>query len=302
MTRRRGWLLGIGVAVGALVLIAVGIGIWQSSIRPATAEDTATAYLHALESGSADDVSSAGVDVSPEALTAFASASAFIEDASVLEVDEQGMTATVEVTFRLDGDDNRATLDLTRDDDVWRVGTSALGQMQVTSTVGAFVAVGEAVFAVEDRIALLPATYDVVAAPQEFLDGTAAVRVLPGESAVVELEPSVRPEASIAAQAALDDHLEQCTSAGGVQPAGCGIRIPWGVEFREVSDVAYRVETLPTIALRFPMFTAGDGVLVATVTGTGQDGSARTETYRTERWSVRGDVSFTEKGVAVTVW
>ncbi|MFJ4224512.1 hypothetical protein [Microbacterium sp. NPDC089695] len=108
------------------------------------------------------------------------------------------------------------------------------------------------------------------------------------------------------AQAALDDHLDECVATGapgGVVPEGCGIRIPWGTEFASVADVRFRVDRMPEITLGDDdLFTADGGVLVATVTGTGQDGAPRTETYRTETWGVRGEVTPSDDGVALVVW
>lgn len=109
------------------------------------------------------------------------------------------------------------------------------------------------------------------------------------------------------AQSSLDEHLTACTASNGKStrnqvPEHCGIRIPWGTEFASVTDVRFRVEALPVLVIAGDAFTAGGGVLVATVAGKGQDGSARTETYRTENWSVRGDIEKTGDVVSVEVW
>ena len=114
-----------------------------------------------------------------------------------------------------------------------------------------------------------------------------------------------RDETAVA-QDTLDEHLEQCTAlgaVGGAVPEGCGIRIPWGTEFAAVADARFRVDRLPVLRLTDgDGFIAEDGVLVATVTGTGQDGAPRTETYRTESWTVRGDVVSTGDDVELSVW
>lgn len=107
------------------------------------------------------------------------------------------------------------------------------------------------------------------------------------------------------AQQALDEHLEDCTSVGiteGAVPDGCGIRIPWGTEFAAVDDVRFRIEQLPVLTLTDDGFNAEDGILVATVSGSGQDGSPRTENYRTESWTLRGDVIVEDGDVDLDVW
>lgn len=119
--------------------------------------------------------------------------------------------------------------------------------------------------------------------------------------------PSPTPKATEASaeqvQALIDEHLEECaTSTSSSPPEGCGIRIPWGAEFSAVSGIRYRIEELPTVEIDEDAFIANGGVLVATVTGTGQDGAPRTETYRSEDWGVRGDIDVTDEGVEISVW
>lgn len=125
----------------------------------------------------------------------------------------------------------------------------------------------------------------------------------PGESRPA---PSASPTATVLeqTQTLLDAHLRECAeSIESTPPGKCGIRIPWGGEFSRVSEIRYRIEKLPTVELTDEGFVAGGGVLVATVTGTGQDGSARVETYRTEDWTVRGDTVITGSGVAeISPW
>lgn len=105
------------------------------------------------------------------------------------------------------------------------------------------------------------------------------------------------------AQASLDEWLTRCAESSGDRlPEHCGIRIPWGTEFASITDVRFRIDALPVLAMDGETFTATGGVLVATVSGTGHDGSTRKETYRTEDWSVRGDLIVTDEVVTVEVW
>lgn len=301
MTRRRRTRVW-GIVLGAVLVAAAAITVWQLTSRPASAEDAALSYLHALESGDPEAVASTGADVTDDALTAFSAADELIDDAAVDGLETHDGATTAKVSFRLDGERHSATLTMTPHDGGWRIEPAALGGLDVSPSTGSFVAIGDAAFAVGEPIALLPAAYTIVAAPAELLDGTADVVVLPEETAAVDLDVTLRPAATAAAQSALDEHLTRCTAEGGDQPEGCGIRIPWGTEFRTVSDVSYRVESFPALALTATGFTASDGVLVATVTGTGQDGADRTTTYRTNAWRVRGGTAFTETGVRVEVW
>lgn len=301
MSRRRWWLVGGGVAV--VIAVVAGVLIWQASSRPATAEEAATAYLRALESGDAAAVEATGIEVSEAALDAFTGAAEFIDDAEVSAVDENDDgSATADVDFGLGGEERTAQLTLSNADGRWTVDASALGTMTASATVGAFVGIGDATFPVGEGVGLLPAGYTVSAAPASLLEGRSTVLLLPGASAEVALEVALRPEATDAAQEQLDAHLDTCTAPAQTAPEGCGIRIPWGTEFRAVADIRYRIEQAPVISLTATGFSADAGVLVATVTGTGQDGAERTTTYRTESWSIRGDLSFTAEGLELTPW
>lgn len=302
MTRRVRWTL---IAVLAAVVAGGAVLALTMANRPASARDAALDYLQALASGAAAEVRASGIEASEDALAAFEGATALIEDAQVTEVEENGDTAAATVSFRLDGDAHEATLPLSHRDGRWVVGTAALGTLSAETEPGAFVAVGDAVFAVGDEQMLLPARYPVSAAPAALLSGEAAVDILPGESTSVAVEAQLRAEATDAAQKLLDDHLTGCAAEkpqDGTPPAGCGIRIPWGTEFAAVDGIRFRIEQLPDVELSATSFRADGGVLVATVTGTGQDGAPRTTTYRTDSWSVRGDVAFTADGVELSVW
>lgn len=303
MSRRRRWLIGGGALV--VVVIAAGLWLWQSWNRSATPEEAALDYLHALESGDPDAVMTTGIAVSATALDAFAAATALIEDAEVTTVhvgDADAASVTVDVSFRLDGQKHNAQLALIPFEGRWSVDGSGLGTLTADSTIGSDVTIGAAILSVGEANALLPANYTVEAAPSTLLRGEHIVQVLPGADAAVLLDAELRPEATAAAQAQLDEHLTACTAPGTKAPDNCGIRIPWGTQFREVTSISYRIEQSPTIALTPRDFTADGGVLVATVTGTGHDGTALTTNYRTESWTLRGDVSFTADGVVLSVW
>lgn len=135
---------------------------------------------------------------------------------------------------------------------------------------------------------------------------------IPSPQATATATNSTNPDPDIdlqvLAQKSLDEHLEDCTSteaadaADGTVPDGCGIRIPWGTEFASVDDVRFRIEQLPVLTLTDDGFIAEGGILVATVSGTGQDSSPRTETYRTESWRLRGDVTVEDGDVDLDVW
>lgn len=301
MSTARRWVIG---AAAGIVVIAAGLWLWQSTARTSTPEEAALDYLHALESGDTDAVVATGVVVSATALDAFEAATALIEDAEVTNIreDADGASAAVEISFALEGEKQNAQLVLGIVDGRWSVDSTGLGALTAESTIGTDVAIGDTTMPAGKSVPLLPATYTVTAAPTTLLEGDSSVQVLPGAEVTTAVDAAVRPEATAAAQTELDELLETCTALAAEVPDGCGIRIPWGTEFRDVADIRFRIDTSPAISLSPTGFTAADGVLVATVTGTGQNGEARTTTYRTENWSLRGDVSFTGDGIELSAW
>lgn len=119
----------------------------------------------------------------------------------------------------------------------------------------------------------------------------------------IENAPSLTgPEAAQRAQQRLDEHLEDCTEPAAEAPPFCGIAIPWAADFASVTGIRYRIEQAPALTLTPPTFRADDGILIATVTGTGLDGAAKTFTYRTENWMLRGDVDVTANDVTLSPW
>lgn len=131
--------------------------------------------------------------------------------------------------------------------------------------------------------------------PRSMAIPEASVSPAPVETSAVPVPEQV--------QDLLDEHLKACAaSTAAVAPEHCGISIPWGTEFGSVTGIRYRIEQMPHLTIDGEEFTASDGVLVATVTGTGHDGAARTETYQSANWAVRGDVHVAGDTATITVW
>lgn len=301
MKRRMWWVVGAVVVAAALA----GVWAWQAMPRLQTPEDATLQYLRALESGDSRQIEATAIDISPASLEAFAGASALIEDAElgVVTLGADNETATAEVSFALDGEQTVAEISLTSVDGRFVVDSSGLGTVVFASAIGSFVSVGDATVPVDEEIALVPAVYTFAAAPTALLDAKEVRAVLPSNEQQVALDAAIRPEATVVAQAQLDEHLSACTETAAAAPEECGIQIPWGTEFQSAAEFRYRVEQLPVIVLTADGgFSAEDGVLTATVAGIGLDGEQREATYRTESWSVRGEVTFTETGLALSPW
>lgn len=299
MTRRAGWIIG-GAAAAVVLTVAT---IWLLAPRGGSAEDVALDYVRALESGDLDAVAAVGVEVSEDAAAAFSGASVRPSGATVESADVSGDEATVAVSFSLGDERHEADFHLARDGGRWLLDAeSALGELRITAASGTPVQVGEAMIPADSSLAMLPAQYDLATAPTGLLDGEARAEVMPGTVAEVTVDAALRAEATDAAQEQLNAHLAACAEPAATVAEHCGIRIPWAADLTEMTGIRYRIEELPTLTLSLTEFHADDGVLVATVSGTGHDGAERSVTYRTQDWSLRGDVSFTPEDIVLSVW
>lgn len=295
MRRRTRWIIGGAIVAG--VGIAVLALVWFLIPR-GSPEDQALAYLQALADGDITAVEATGADVPETAASAFTDARDHLSEGAVESSTGDGHAAAVVVSYDLAGERRESTLTLSQHDGRWILNAaSALGSVRFSVPV----AIAGTILP-PDKSVLLPAVYDVSASPEEFLDGSAIVEVLPGSTQEVDVDATLRAEATGAAQAQLDEYLATCTKPAAEAPPSCGIAIPWAADFSAVSEIRYRIEQEPIISLTASAFQADSGVLVATVAGTALDGSAKTLTYRTTSWSVRGDVTFTDDDIVLAVW
>lgn len=293
MKKRLAWIIGGAIAA----VVAAGALVWLLLPRSG-AEEHALAYLQALADGDITAVEATGVDVSATAAAAFADASEHLSAVAIESSTAGDQSADVVVSYELAGERHESILTLSQHKGRWVPdAASALGSVQFSVPAG----IADAVLSA-DEIVLLPAVYEASVSPSAFLDGSATVEVPLSSTQQVDIDAALRPEAAEIAQTQLDEYLGDCTKPAAEAPPACGITIPWAADFSQVSEIRYRVEQSPTISLPPTGFLADGGVLVATVTGTAHDGSAKTLTYRSTNWSVRGDVSFADDDIVLSVW
>jgi hypothetical protein len=286
----------IGIVVGAVVVVAAGgVAAWALTRTPSPS-DVALTYLTALERGDAT-AALAATDASGEersrAEKAYAGADARIADPRIASTAQDGVTATVKATYTLDGQDVDATLTL-RDDGGWTV-SDALGTVAATTTLGAAVAIGDVTFPVGgDAVPLLPARYEVAAAPADILAGSATVDVAPGVEATAAVEASLAPDATAVVQARLDAYAQTCATPATSVPPNCGMKVPWGADLSALKSLDFRIEKTPQVTLGADAtsFDATGGVIVATARGTSRGGGEGAFTYRADDWALRGSMSF----------
>ncbi|GAA5150480.1 hypothetical protein GCM10025768_15480 [Microbacterium pseudoresistens] len=288
------------IAVGAMILLGAVAGIWWM-LRPAPGPaETALGCFEALARADAQGVRSCGADVDEQQAAALAAADATVSDPVAVAEEVDGDRARVTVSYTLDGDAHRTTVELRRGSAGWSPSTSLAGTVSVTRPWGAVSVAG---IDASVPIALLPGVYEASAAPAPYMTGSVGIAVHPGETTKAELAPELTDESTTAAQAQLESYLGECTAEAAEIRPHCGIRIPWGADAASLTSVAYRVEAMPQIVLtpESASFAATGGVLIATVHGLDANGAEVQSTYRTDAWSVYGDVVFTVEALRIAV-
>ncbi|QEW03649.1 hypothetical protein [Microbacterium lushaniae] len=290
-----------GVVATLALLISAGTVAWVVT-RPSGPEDTARAYLEALETGDADALAGLIVSEDAEPADAFAAASSYPQRPRIDQLTETGSGAAVQATAAFDGAEREISFGLRLIDGRWRVAGDFLATVEVGTTVGDAVLVGD-VLLPAGPVLLLPAVYEFSAAPRGLVDGSVTAAVSTDRPTDVQLEASLSPEATARLQEQVDAYARECTAGGTAVPEACGLRIPWAADLASASAFAYRVERLPTLALSPDVrtFVASGGVVVATVTGVDRAGAQTSFTYRDDAWTLRGDVVVTGEDIVLAV-
>lgn len=300
----RAAVIGIAVAAVALVGVGAGVAVWASLQQKPGPESVASSYVSALAAGDAaavGDLLAAGDD-EEQLLAAFGGADSYLNAADPVDVAIDDDTAHASARAELDGAPVTLTFTLTRTPTGWQVTEEFAVMVSVVTPLGDSVGIGGELVAAGTDIPLLPAVYTVTTEPAAFLDGDARVAAA-AEPVEVELDASVSGDAVPAAQEQLDAYAEECTADGTAVPANCGIRIPWAADLAELDTVAFAADTLPVVTIDDDgaSFVASGGVVVATATGTTRDGAPGTFHYRTDDWTLRGDVDFTGESMVLSV-
>ncbi|MDY0911062.1 hypothetical protein [Microbacterium sp. CFBP9034] len=297
----------VGVAAGVTaIVIAAGATGWLLT-RPSGPDAAARGFLEAL---AADDAEAAVALLAdePESRTdlvaAYDGATSMVVDPRVIGTEsESGGRSRAEVSFTLDGDVVTTSFGLVETRDGWRIAADGLGAVTPTVTIGDAVATGSALLPAGTESDLLPGAYALAAAPVRFLDGETTATVLPGGSEQPEVEASVDPAATEAAQDQFDAYLEECAAPATAVPDNCGLRVPWAVDLTSLDRIAFRIDERPVLALSEDgaSFDATGGVIVATATGTARGGGTASFTYRADDWALRGSVRFTGDDLVLVV-
>ncbi|WP_169581223.1 MULTISPECIES: hypothetical protein [Microbacterium] len=309
MKRRTAIGLAIAAAVAIVTAVTIALVAWGPAGGPDSPEGTARAYLDALAAGDGEAVDALRAEPL-DALTAeaFAGASAYLTDPRVARASAQGESAAVQAEAEIAGErvDLRLTLEST--DEGWRVVDGDLGSVRATTVlagtpVGDAVWIGDALAPSASKVALLPAEYEVAAAPRGILTGSETIGVGPGAAVTVELDAALSPDAASIAQTQLDVYLDACAEPAPEVPDHCGLRVPWAADLTSLERIAFRIDERPVLALSADAstFDATGGVIVATATGAARAGGDGTFTYRADDWAVRGSVEFTGDEMVLSV-
>jgi len=309
---KRGAVVGI-VAATAAVVLTVG-GVWWFTSRPPSAGAAAEAYLRALEAGDFGAIDALreaylGDDAEVTLEQAFAGATSYIDDAELVDVrvSEDGV-ASVEAEALLGGESRMVSFALQDSGTGWRLTGDYLGVLRAETALGAgaggdAVWVGDALAPAATDLPLLPAEYEVQAAPRGILAGSQTVAVSTDEPAAVIIDAVLSPAATELAQERIDAYADGCARPAAAVPDNCGLRVPWAADLAALDGIAFRVDEHPVVALHDDgsAFDATGGVIVATATGTTHSGEQASFTYRGDDWALRGSIRFTGDDMILAV-
>ncbi len=304
---RRTRILLIALATVVVVAAVASVAVWFLAGRSPDARETAARYASALESG--DDASLAPLlDPDLPAATVAARASAFAGatarpvDVRLGDLVEDEDTARVAATATMRGEPITIDIMLVRTEGAWHLDDDTLPVLDVSTTLGTQVTVGDAVVPT-GTVRLLPAVYPVMASPADLVSGTAEVSLVANETTTVQIEAHYSAHATVAAQSALEAYATDCTAPSTSVAPRCGLAVPWGVEIAELESVAYRIEQMPALQIRDDAtFSATGGSYTVTARGTGHDGEPTTVTYRDDSWELRGGVDLEGDTVTLSAW
>ncbi|MCH6232243.1 hypothetical protein MK786_15930 [Microbacterium sp. CFH 31415] len=304
----------VGIVGGIAVLALAATGVWWFTSRPPTAQAAAETYLRALETGDFAVIAGLrggelGADAESLLRDAFAGAASYVSDPEILEVriDDDSLAAVH--AEALLGDDRR-TLNFTMRDggDGWELTGDHLGVLQAetmlaSAPAGDSVWVGGALAPAAAELRLLPAVYEVQAAPRGILAGTATAAVGTDEPIAVTMDAALSPGATALAQAQVDAYAEACAAATASVPDNCGLRVPWAADLAALDSIAFRIDKRPAVSLHDNAagFDATGGVIVATASGTTRGGESASFTYRADEWALRGSIRFSGDDMILAV-
>ena len=233
---------------------------WALS-RPPSVEDAAEDYLRALSEGDYATIA-AMIEPSPDAAAEATAADAFAGASYGTEPEVEEITrvgdgaAGVRASLELGGDRHTVFFAMELRNGRWAVTSDYLGVLDVSTTVGDSVWVGDALVPVGE-VALLPAVYPVSPAPRG--DPHRRHRGRREQRRAGRPWRWTRPSPTTPARIAqeqLDAYLDDCTAAAATVPEACGIRIPWAADLATLEGLTYRIEQRPTV----DPLTGGDDV------------------------------------------
>lgn len=301
----------VGIAITAASALAIGAGVvgWTLT-RPPSLEDAVEGYLSALADGDLARLAevrlpdTSNPDAERTLTAAFSSATEYISEPKIEEVTtDSARTASARARVELGGGSHTIFFGLTLADGRWMVDRDYAASLEITTTLGDAVHVGDALVSTDTNVSLLPAKYLITAAPAQFVHGDSTVVATNEEPLTTTVTASVTSDATAQAQKQLDAYAGACTEPATTVPENCGIRVPWAADLVSLDRIAFRIEKYPVASIPDDgaTFAATGGVLVATATGTSRAGGTASFTYRADDWALRGTVTFTGNEMVLAV-
>ncbi|OCG74730.1 hypothetical protein [Microbacterium sediminis] len=315
-------LLWTGIGVGAVAVIGIGgavaVSIVNAGRGPAA---VAQEYVELIAAGQAEAAGAAVDPNVPSADRAFltdevlGSATSTISDVRVEGGEGSGDVRGVTVTYRLDGVDQTASLDVERTGNEWlvlenwRVTTPLVVEAQVGTDGTGGATIGGVEVPIDDEffgtgtVYLYPGVYEVEPAASDFFAADPATLLATSEPsgdagyAVLDFRPTDALETEAEAQVAA--LLDECAAQGIGRPDDCPL---YTYVYPSDTPVAWEITSYPTLTVSEDgsSFIAEGGV--ATATYLEQDWLSDEEEEVTEEVEIdfSGSIAFADGEVVVT--
>jgi hypothetical protein len=278
------------------------------------------AYLSAISQGKASEASKLvdpGVKKNAAALLTddvLKESKALMKNPKITDVMTTGDSATVLISYSIDGTVYDGSIDLSKDGkqavlfDNWTIDKPLLASVYVYSNQESNVSINgvDVDFGKEYELLAYPAAYEVGAPEGTFFEAeTQTFVAATGSKATyesVDLQLTPTKELTDEIQAQVNKYMDTCATETVANPENCNLRTSYYLHFSGEPSFAYQVVKYPTVTVNETgtRFEAAKGQASATATGElSYPGGQGTGTYTWDDWGISGTIVI--EGDTVTI-
>jgi hypothetical protein len=269
------------------------------------------AYLGAISQGKASEANKLvdpGLNEGAAALLTndiLTESKALMKDPKVTEVTTRGDSATVEVSYSIDGTVYDGRIELSKNGkqaaifDNWTIDKPLLASVYVFSNQNPMVSINgvDVDFGKGYELLAYPAAYEVGAPEGKFFEAeTQTFVAATGSKATyesIDLELTPTKELTDEIQAQVNKYMDTCVTQTGANPENCNLRTNYYLHFSGEPSFAYQVVKYPTVTVNEmgTRFEADKGQAAASASGElSYPGGQGTGSYTWDDWGISGTI------------